>query len=382
LSKQGGFEEGLSKLPSIGERTLNALLVGEDSGRSHLRPALLRDGLTVIEQRNLPVAADHSAIVCIALDHPDQFGGEDVRRFLATFAASRILCVRFSWCASMLRSRTDWPAAVVVDADAFETRLASERQVLHGKRAPLPITAGLEEVAAFNRSLGVALLLFALLALSGCGGPGSSNKSQVARPKPTWAEQVQAVRAGKSKTISASASSKSDWEMLKTDCSALEALEVEGEVSPEIDFSGLSELPHLKRLKIEHGFDDTQAAAVSQLPALSELLIASGALTNKGLESLCRLPLIQLRLQAPKVTDAGAVAIGNLAQLRFLHLIDVPITDAALPAIARLESLESLYLDRVKCTDEGLSALLKQRPDLHFHRDQVHLPDDPKKHEH
>ncbi|OAI52890.1 hypothetical protein AYO47_05810 [Planctomyces sp. SCGC AG-212-M04] len=361
------------------ERTLNALLVGADSSRGELRPALQRAGFAVAEQSSLPSAADSSAIVCVALDHPDQFAGEDVRRFLASFAASRILCVRFPWCASMLRSRNDWPAAVVVDADVFEPRLEKEKHVLQGKRAPLPITAGLEEVAAFNRSAG-ALLLLIILTLSGCGGP--SNKSDVSRPKPSWAEQVQAVRSGKTKTITASASSKSDWEMLNTDCSALEALEVDGEVSPEIEFSVLADLPHLKRLKIENGLDDTQAAAISQLPALSELLISSDSLTDKGLESLCRLPLVQLRLKAPNVTDAGAAAIGNLKQLRFLHLIDIPITDATLPAIAKLESLESLYLDRVKCTDEGLSALLKQRPDLHFHRDQVHLRDDPKKHEH
>jgi hypothetical protein len=366
-------------MPSVRERTLNALLVGAESSRGELRPPLQRAGFAVTEQSGLPAAADKSALVCIALDHPDQFAGEDVRRFLAAFPGSRILCVRFPWCASMLRSRTDWPAAVVVDADAFESRVENEKQVLQGKKAPLPITAGLEEVAAFNRSAG-ALLLMIILALSGCGGP--SSKPEVFKPKPTWAEQVQAVRSGTSKNITASTSSKSDWEMLKTDCSALEALEVEGEVPPEIDVSVLSGLPKLRRLKIENGLNDAQAAVVGQLPGLSEVLISSDTLTDKGLESLCRLPLVQLRLKAPKVTDAGATAIGNLKQLRFLHVIDVPITDAVLPAIAKLESLESLYLDRVKCTDEGLSALLKQRPDLHFHRDQVHLPDDPKKHDH
>src|SRR5436190_5149169 len=192
-------------MPSVRERTLNALLVGAESSRGELRSVLHCAGFALTEHSDLPVAADNSAIVCVALDHPDQFAGEDVRRFLAAFAASRILCVRFPWCASMLRSRNDWPAAVVVDADAFESRLEKEMHVLQGKRAPLPITAGLEEVAAFNRSAG-ALLFTIVLAVSGCGGP--SSKPEVSKPKPIWAEQVQTVRSGTSKTITASASSK------------------------------------------------------------------------------------------------------------------------------------------------------------------------------
>jgi hypothetical protein len=190
---------------------------------------------------------------------------------------------------------------------------------------------------------------------------------------------VSAVRSGASRKIAAAASSKADWDMLKTDCEALEALEVEGEVSPDLDLGLILELPRLNRLKLESGLDDAQAAMVGGHPKLSELLVSSDRLTNKGLESLCRLPLIQLRLRAPRVTDAAMTAVGGVRSLRFLHLIDVPVTDAALPELARLESLESLYLDRSKCTDEGLSAFLKQRPDIHFHRDQTHLRDDPKR---
>jgi hypothetical protein len=360
-------------------------LVGAESSRGELRPALLRAGFSVTEQRELPDVCDRSSLICVALDHPDQFSGDDVRRFLAATAGARVICVRFPWCASMLRTRSDWPAAVVVDVAAFEKRLDIEKQVLLGKKAPLPITAGLEEVAAFNRTaslllVGLATAMSALV-LSGCSGSSPSSVSKV-EAKATWVEQVQAVRSGASRKIVAASPSKSDWEMLKTDCAALEVLEVEAAVSADTDFSLLAELPNLQRLKVEGGLNDVQAAAISTHPKLAEILVDSDLLTDQGVNALCQLPLVQLRLRAPKVTDAAMADVGKLTQLRFLHLIDVPITDAALPELAKLDSLESLYLDRAKCTDEGLSALLKQRPGIHFHRDQTHLRDDPKKHEH
>jgi hypothetical protein len=365
------------------ERTLNAVLVGAESSRGELSPVLSRAGFSLRELADLPGAGDGPSLVCIALDHPDQFAGDDVRRFLATAVGARIICVRFPWCASMLRSRCDWPAAVVVDVAEFEKRLDNEKQVLLGKRPPLPITAGLEEVAAFNRAARLLLIGLATamsgFVLSGCGGSSSSSAPKASTTKASWAEQVQSVRSGASKKIISAAPSKSDWDMLKTDCSALEVLEVEGAVSAETDFTVLTGLSNLQRLKVEGGLNDTQAAAISGHPKIAEILVDSNSLTDQGLIALCRLPLVQLRLRAPKVTDGSMADVGKLKQLRFLHLIDVPITDAALPALAQVQTLESLYLDRAKCTDEGLSALLKQRPDIHFHRDQTHLRDDPKK---
>jgi hypothetical protein len=288
---------------------------------------------------------------------------------------------------------------VVVDADAFESRLATEKQVLLGKWAPLPITAGLEEVAAFNRSadhesarqgacdsplisclmLGVALASFATC---GCRDQASAKKTVAAPSRASWLEQVSGVRSGKSRTISIPTASKADWEMLRTGCEPLEVLEIDEELPWGADADVLTALPNLRRLKLHGEFSDAQAATVGGLPKVSELLISSPKLTNEGVISLCRLPLIQLRLETPFGSDAAVLEISKLKQLRFLHLIGFAISDGALQELAKLPSLESFYLDRAICTDEGLSALLKQRPDLHFHRDQVHLPDDPKKHEH
>ena len=47
-----------------------------------------------------------------------------------------------------------------------------------------------------------------------------------------------------------------------------------------------------------------------------------------------------------------------------------------------MEQLESFYLDGGRVTEDGLMALLEALPKLHFHRDQQHLPDDPRADDH
>jgi hypothetical protein len=89
-----------------------------------------------------------------------------------------------------------------------------------------------------------------------------------------------------------------------------------------------------------------------------------------------------LRFGSPHISDDGLAVVSTLPSLRFLPLIDVPITDAGLQHLHSMSGLESFYLDGGRCTDEGLYALLRALPGLHFHRDQLHLPDDPHRHPH
>ena len=67
-----------------------------------------------------------------------------------------------------------------------------------------------------------------------------------------------------------------------------------------------------------------------------------------------------------------------MPELRWLHLMEVPLTDQGLEVFRSMTKLESLYLDGDRATDEGLSNLVLARPDLHFHQDQLHLPGDPR----
>jgi hypothetical protein len=88
-----------------------------------------------------------------------------------------------------------------------------------------------------------------------------------------------------------------------------------------------------------------------------------------------------LRFGSPHVTDEGIRSVARLPRLRFLHLLDVPITDAALDHIATIKTLESFYLDGGHASDDGLRRLIAQRPALHVHLDQTHMPGDPNAHD-
>ena len=74
--------------------------------------------------------------------------------------------------------------------------------------------------------------------------------------------------------------------------------------------------------------------------------------------------------------------IANMRQLRFLHLIHVPITDAGLVSLYDMSWLESFYVDQTHVTDEGLSELKKALPNIHMHVNDNHLTNDDSGHEH
>ena len=126
---------------------------------------------------------------------------------------------------------------------------------------------------------------------------------------------------------------------------------------------------------------DEQLSDLTGLDGLRRLNLPNSQITDAGLETISSaVPQLELlRLGSPRITDAGMSEIPRLKQLRFLHLIHVPITDAGLKPLHEMTWLESFYLDGGKVTDEGLSELIKKLPELHFHRDQQHLPDDPHK---
>jgi Leucine Rich repeat len=106
-------------------------------------------------------------------------------------------------------------------------------------------------------------------------------------------------------------------------------------------------------------------------------------ITDAGLARLCAMRrLEQLRLASPNVHDEGLKNLQGLKNLRFLHLISTPITDAGLDQLHTLTSLESLYLDDTKVTDEGLGRLVAVLPKVHLHIDDHHHPLDPHAGEH
>ncbi len=137
---------------------------------------------------------------------------------------------------------------------------------------------------------------------------------------------------------------------------------------------------HLRILHLRTEIGDAEIAALAQLRELEvlDLPLAKGV-TDVGLQSLEGHPMLKLvRLRAPRVSDVGLASFARMPALRWLHLMEVPLTDTGLAVFQAMPNLESLYLDGDLATEEGLTGLVLARPDLHFHRDQLHLDADPR----
>lgn len=230
-------------------------------------------------------------------------------------------------------------------------------------------------------------LLAALMIVSGCDAPAPEEPpaAVAALQEPSWTDQLNAVRSGTATEIRVTATpvSPDELAMLAEGCEALEILDIESiEPAPE-DLAVLNSLPALRRLRLGFEVDDAMLRQLSTLPSLQFLNLPNGTFSDEGLSALVELPHLELlRFRSPNVTDAGLPTIAAMPALRFLHLIDVPVTDEGIAALHGMTQLESLYIDGGRCTDDGLRALLEALPDLHFHRDQLHLPDDPHRHPH
>lgn len=212
-------------------------------------------------------------------------------------------------------------------------------------------------------------LVLLLSAIVGCSStPPATPPSP---PETPWAEQVEAVRAGRSDRIV----------LLET----------------AVDAAELRNLPAdfpLRHLELPLTLlDDGGAEAVARLAALEVLVVGESPLTNIGLQSLARLRNLR-RLNLPLVAadDAGAAALAQLPQLeslrlggpkltgatlkqlataqpplRFLILRNMPLGDADLESLASLTKLESLYLEGTQVTEAGAQRLERSRPHLHVH---------------
>jgi hypothetical protein len=146
------------------------------------------------------------------------------------------------------------------------------------------------------------------------------------------------------------------------------------------DLGKLTILPKLRRLRLEDlALDDRAVLQLHEMPELEILNLPATTLTNDGLRALiARMPNLQLlRIGSAGITDQGMAGIRKMESLRFLHLVDTPITDAGLVNFHDMHSLESFYIDGGQETESGIRNLLRANPQLHFHRNQLHIPDDP-----
>jgi hypothetical protein len=228
-----------------------------------------------------------------------------------------------------------------------------------------------------------------LIVLCGCDRPDAAvdapEPRTAASPELSWAQQISAVRSGRRSILRMTTVpvSEQQWRDLAEGCVALTEIDVETLDAPQASLSLLSGLPQLGQLRIASAIDDAGLGHVARIASLRVLNLPQGRFTDVGLAELSALSQLELlRFHSPHVTDEGLRQIAELPALRFLHLINVPITDHGLSHLYGLDGLESFYLDGGRCTTDGLSRLLRQLPDLHFHYNQLHLPDDPRVHPH
>ncbi len=115
---------------------------------------------------------------------------------------------------------------------------------------------------------------------------------------------------------------------------------------------------------------DAHLESLAQWTNLLTIVLDGGPkITDAGLAHLVDLPrlhrlvLIDRRNGPIGITNAGLVPIGQMKQLRVLH-IEVPVGDRAMGALHNLASLENLYLgEKTKVTEKDYRGLCEALPD-------------------
>jgi len=108
-----------------------------------MQAAGIREALDAVPEANFVILFQH---------WPDEYPADEIRQLLNAAPLVRLMVCQGPWCASFGRTRSTWPAAVCVDETRWLSRLELEFSVLAGNRSPLPWTAGLDEVFAFDQS--------------------------------------------------------------------------------------------------------------------------------------------------------------------------------------------------------------------------------------
>jgi hypothetical protein len=221
----------------------------------------------------------------------------------------------------------------------------------------------------------------ACLLLVGCTGKQTSVKET---PDASFDEQILAVQRGESFEIRSNEPIvNADFEKLHG-LDKLQVLSLQNAKLTDTIAPILASLHGLRQLRLEKAIvGDLSADAIANLAGLTTINLPRSNISDRG---ITRWPvlneLILLRIGSPHLSDGALETFAKLKQLRFLHLIDVPLSDAGLKNLYGMSQLESFYLDGGAATDQGLTELLQALPELHFHRDQEHLPDDPQADDH
>lgn len=225
-----------------------------------------------------------------------------------------------------------------------------------------------------------------MLTSCGCQPASPPDISATFEEPVTWQSQISALRDETITEVRHTAPlTQAEAEMLLSDCDSLAVLEAD---FSQLDNTSLGDvlqaLPKLRQLKLYDPIDNERLATIAaNAPLITVLNLSDGKFNNEGFKEIPKFHSLQLlRFSSPNVEDPALTILQDCKELKYLHLINVPITNDGLKAIESLQNLQSFYLDGGNCTEDGLSQLIKARPDLHFHWNQLHLEHDPHAHAH
>ncbi len=129
------------------------IMIGTPEGMEAVATAAQSQAVNVWHFKTIPEAIDSvpdSQLIVLFEQWPDEYPPDHISRLLDAGPLTRLIVCQGPWCASVGRTRQTWPAAVCVDESRWLRRLKKEFTVLAGECEPLPWTAGLDEVFAFD----------------------------------------------------------------------------------------------------------------------------------------------------------------------------------------------------------------------------------------
>jgi hypothetical protein len=214
-----------------------------------------------------------------------------------------------------------------------------------------------------------------VVSLSGCAPPDAG-------PADVTAAGVEAVRAGRSRTVRAERPlTDAEWGSLRG-LAGLEELVLVAGRADDSCAEIIATLPDLERLVLrESPLTDAGLRRLAACSRLRDLNLPQAACTAAGIRELESLAdLRSLRLGGPRLAGPEVCrAVVALPALRSLHLIDVRIGDEGLAVLAGKPTLWNLYLDGAGVSDAAWEGYFRACPDVHVHVDQAHHDRDPRR---
>jgi hypothetical protein len=112
-------------------------------------------------------------------------------------------------------------------------------------------------------------------------------------------------------------------------------------------------------------FTDTSMKIVGSQMSVTEIVIASDALSDAGLEDIrATTRLRRLWLHSSQLSDAGVARLAELPRLRYLEIHSPLLTGASLRSLAKIKTLRYVVLGTNNITSEELTRFQSARPDV------------------